>query len=386
MDCQSGNPWEHWIPGVLHKSQIQQLNKCGFIQSNRTGGIDIGLCSIDLSLSNEVFRMTAGSMKPSHKYRYRTILENKGLAERLSPSGSDGSFQMRRGSTYVIKLLEKLDPLIGPVEIHGQATAKSSVGRIDVLARLIVDGMDKYECFDPSLLADTTGEMYIEVTPITFNVRVMPDKSISQLRLFYGPPHEAEISGINLSKTILGPEAEDNSLSVDLTGESIKGELVVAYRTCVPVSDDFIPLWKVEPKPDPHKYWETVGPNTDRRMQIGESKFYILKSMEQLRVPQGVAIYCKANDETLGEMRIHYAGFVHPFFGMDRIDKKRGTPLIFELRGHQLDVNLVHGEKLAILSFYRMSQDCTEDDKREEKRNATYNEQSLELSRLFDAW
>lgn len=29
----------------------------------------------------------------------------------------------------------------------------------------------------------------------------------------------------------------------------------------------------------------------------------------------GVAVYCRPSDETIGEMRIHYAGFVHPGFG-----------------------------------------------------------------------
>ena len=103
---------------------------------------------------------------------------------------------------------------------------------------------------------------------------------------------------------------------------------------------------------------------------------------KRLRVPEGVAIYCKAIDETIGEMRIHYAGFVHPFFGVDRKDGQRGTSLIFEVRGHQVDANIIHAEKLAILTFYRMSKDCTEKDK--PKEDDDYNNQTLKLSGFFD--
>jgi dCTP deaminase len=98
-----------------------------------------------------------------------------------------------------------------------------------------------------------------------------------------------------------------------------------------------------------------------------------------------VAAYCKAIDETIGEMRIHYAGFVHPFFGLDRTDGKRGTPLIFEVRGHDLDVNLIHRERLARLTFYRMSEDATKSGE-DSPQQKEYNNQELKLSGYFGEW
>src|SRR5262249_44191726 len=141
----------------------------------------------------------------------------KELVRQLEPE-SDGAFTLEAKHTYVFKLQQKLGPEIRSSRIHGQATAKSSVGRVDVLARLIVDGMDSYECFDPNGVANGNGHMYVEITPITFSVRVKDGYGLSQLR----------------------------------------------------------------------------------------------------------------------EMRIHYAGFVHPLFGRDRKDGKVGTPLIFEVRGHDV--------------------------------------------------
>jgi dCTP deaminase len=103
-----------------------------------------------------------------------------------------------------------------------------------------------------------------------------------------------------------------------------------------------------------------------------------------------VAVYCRATDETIGEMRIHYAGFVHPFFGRERSDDTIGTPLIFEVRGHDLPVILNNEEKMAQLEFYRMSEDCEPDE--EVKKPVTvegsqdYREQTLQLSKFFADW
>jgi dCTP deaminase len=103
-------------------------------------------------------------------------------------------------------------------------------------------------------------------------------------------------------------------------------------------------------------------------------------------VPAGVAVYGRAIDETIGEMRIHYAGFVHPFFGTKRQDGRIGTPLIFEVRGHDVNVVLKHGEKMAGLIFYRMSEDAKEKTKEETRKKPTFMNQDLTLSNYFAKW
>ena len=108
-------------------------------------------------------------------------------------------------------------------------------------------------------------------------------------------------------------------------------------------SDQPIDLWTKETRPDPSKYWkfwpiDGKKTNGKKRLKITKGDFYILRSMEKIALPSGIAVYCRAMDESFGEMRIHYAGFVHPFFGQDRKDSKQGTPLIFEVRCHNIDV------------------------------------------------
>jgi len=372
-------PWAGWIPGVLSKSQIKELWTKGFIMGS--GVPDLDQSSIDLSLSDEAFKMAKGSVKPPGDYAYNWFIEHEGLGQRIEPPG-DGVFKLDAKETYVFKLNERLNRSLADARFYGQATAKSSVGRVDVLARLIVDGMDSYEGFTPEGLGKLSGDMYLEITPITFSVKVKPGSRLTQLRLFYGDPRDVEMKSKLLFRSVLhGAAQEDGSLSVDLTCEEIRGCQVAAF--CADSSSSqagAIPLWKEEDgKPDPCRYWKFVKSNEKKRLTIEQDKFYLLRSKEKISVPPGIAIYCRASDETIGEMRIHYAGFAHPFFGYERTDGGAGTPLIFEVRGHQVNVTLTDGEKMASLTFYRMSKDG-------EKEESAYQNQSLELSKFFAPW
>ena len=140
-------------------------------------------------------------------------------------------------------------------------------------------------------------------------------------------------------------------------------------------------LWKNDA--EPWKYWDFVPPDKSTRLSLEKSLFYILKSKELIALPKGVAVYCRAIDESIGEMRIHYAGFAHPFFGRSRNDHKIGTPLIFEVRGHDVNVSLQDGETMARLQFYRMSEDANPEDADPE---GPYEEQTLKLSKFFQPW
>jgi dCTP deaminase len=221
--------------------------------------------------------------------------------------------------------------------------------------------------------------MYLEVTPFTFNVKVKAGTSLSQLRLFYSDPEEVVISGKEIFRTVFkNSTAGDGSLSVNLENTNIGGLDVAAFCAHSDQTTETICLWKGDTLADPCKSWKFKMSSSDKRLRIENERFYILRSKEQIRVPPGIAIYCRASDETIGEMRIHYAGFVHPHFGM-RDDEQPGTPLIFEVRGHQVDVNLRHGERMANLILYRMSQDAEPD-------KSDYLKQTLQLSGFFSPW
>ena len=379
----SDSPLKGWLPGVLSDTQVAALRDSGWIEG-LTHNSEIGPSAVDLTLSDEAYVMTSGSVKPFGQSYAHFVLTNQKLAQPLKP-GADGVFTLHKQQTFVFRLKEELGTALrNEKKLYGQATAKSSVGRVDVLARLIVDGMDSYEYFTPDGAQNGCGKMFLEITPITFNVRVRENYSLSQLRLFYGDPRDCEIRGKELYGSVLYGGLQDGCLSVDLTNTNILGKSGCAFRAkqnATPVA-----LWEDDSnkqnKPDPSQFWdllESTDLEAKKCLSIEKEFFYILRSKEEISLPPGVAVYCRAIDETIGEMRIHYAGFVHPRFGYQREDEAHGTPLIFEVRGHDVSVTLTDGEKMARLTFYRLSADST-------PKKSPYDQQILKLSKFFADW
>lgn len=377
----AGNPkktlaMEDWLPGVLSAGQVNQLSREGYLQNVRDEAI--GHSAVDLHLTDEGYCLPEGSVKPFGE-RYLPQLKNQGLVTPLT--AADGVFTLDRQKTYLFPVNERLNLRRPDFEFFGQATAKSSVGRVDVLARLIVDGMSSYEGFSPEAARSGSGEMYVEITPITFDVQVKPDIALTQLRLFKGQPFDFAVPHPSLYGAVLkGSANHDGTLSVDLSPVEIGGLKTSAF---VATRDDVahpIPLWKDDRQPEPWKYWRFVAADERGRLSIKENNFYILRSKERIALPPGIAVYCRASDETIGEMRIHYAGFVHPNFGREHADI--GTPLIFEVRGHNVNVSLRDGETMARLIFYRMSEDAESSG----EPDSPYEGQNLQLSKFFGEW
>jgi len=383
-------PWKEWIPGALNDFQLRELITQGFIEHAEDCKPDYS--SFDLRLGNEGYKMLKGSIKPQGGGYGQFLSSNSAFAAPLS--FDNNTVILAPKNTYVFKLKEKLAMKLDTSKIHGQATAKSSVGRVDVLARLIVDGMHSYEEFDDTMWGRNggsgDGSMFLEVTPLTFNVRVKVGTSLSQLRLFQGKPDHSKIRGKELYEAVLIGEgtSHDERLRVDVTNTRIDGEEVAAY--CAKYENKQpINLWvdkdhngKSLNRPNPRDYWNFEMSDKER-FYVKHPNFYILRSKEKINLPRGVCVYCRAIDETLGEMRIHYAGFVHPYFGYsDKSEHQPGTPLIFEVRGHDVDVVLNNNEPLARLQFYRMSQDCSEEP--DPKMISPYNNQTLRLSQFFE--
>jgi dCTP deaminase len=386
------------IPGVLSDRQVSRLIRKGLVLgvADEEGQIDYS--SFDLTVDNIGYRMISGAIKPfghqqAGSYEYH-ILRDPQYAEKMAVRV--GIYDLEPKQTYVFKLQQKLDAArLRQYKIFGQATAKSSIGRVDVLARLIVDGMNSYEEFTPDGIGNANGDMFLEVTPMTFHVRIKVGFALNQLRLFYGHPTHSEIRGPELYRTVLIQEEDegktpDECLSLDL--ESVKIGGLQASAFCARSSSKSIDLWK-ENDANPLDFWtiETAKvrtPSNIRMLEIKERAFYILRSREKIRLPKNVAVYCRAIDETIGEMRIHYAGFVHPFFGERRPDRQIGTPLIFEVRGHDVNVALTQGERMARLTFYRMSEDCRyrKPTTAKKKKKTKYNQQELQLSAFFKQW
>jgi len=363
-------------PGVLNNEQLKLLADKGIIQNLDTNQIDES--SFDLHLGSTGYEMK-GTTKPIEGRDYEEILDDdKYVKDRLTLKKP---VVLRPGRTYVFKLKEAIYFKNGHY-FRGQATGRSSVGRLDVLTRLIGSHCPSYD----ELPSDFSGVLYLEVTPITFSIMVKQGTALGQLRIFKGNPEDSELTGSVLEyyKDMFSTTTGDNirKLSLDLIPANVgiekggvKASVFLARSNCLKVID----LTKGSNQNRPEDFWvaQVARENT---LEIKPERFYIMKSKERFRLPLDVAVYCQAVSETLGELRIHYAGFVHPGFGLKREDKK-GTPIIFEVRGHNVRTFLRENEKLAEIRFYRMSKPVNK-----KFVKSSYQKQELQLSNYFKSW
>ncbi|MCK4225008.1 MAG: 2'-deoxycytidine 5'-triphosphate deaminase [candidate division Zixibacteria bacterium] len=365
-------------PGILNKEHILSLE--GEVITDLTKET-IGPSAFDLHLSHQGWEMQ-GSIKGSDSTLIEEIGEKYGRRFSI-----EDKKKLEAKKTYVFKLRESLKiPPYG--RLYGKATGRSSIGRLDVLTRLMVDYCSLYDEIEPKE-GFYPGRLYLEVTPITFGIEVQEGASLSQLRLFRGDPELSELKASEIElfgEMILDENRQPKTteklyeLRVDLTPDPKNN--ISAFRAKKD-KDLVVDLTKEEKHYNPKDFWEEVSLNIDSPLKIEPERFHILRSKERFKLPRDIAVYCQAVSETIGELRIHYAGFVHPGFGSTR--PKEGTPIIFEVRGHNVDTFLRDGETLAHIKFYRMSEPCTPDSLEKEKKSE-YEKQELRLSSYFEDW
>ncbi len=337
---------------------------------------DVDLSAFDLHLSQYGWKMR-GSIKASSDTTIDKITGE--YSEEQLPK--KGPWILEKGNTYIFRLREYLK-LPENSKVFGRATGKSSVGRLDVLTRLMVNNCPSFDTIDNDCYK---GSLYLEVTPITFPIKVQEGIALSQLRLFRGAPELSELHDelALFSPMILKENGDPKTDDVrDLTVNLAPNEQGISAFMAESINDNnlVVDLTKGSGKNDPHKFWKPKTPTKNGTLEIEPEKFYILRSKERFRLLQDVAVYCQAISETLGELRIHYAGFVHPGFGLEN-DIKNGTPVIFEVRGHNVATFLRDGETLAHIKFYRMSRSCPGGCLKTKK--SVYDKQDLKLSKYF---
>lgn len=304
-------PWEreYWPPGVMAGTQLKTLISEKYINGVKDIDEACGHSSFDLSLSDEGYLMKKGSIKPNREKMYSDYLNNNNLAKKIS--NKNGIYNLETQKCYVFKLEESIDNKLIDGNFYGQATPKSSIGRTDVIVRLIIDGMSQYDLLKPNEINYITGNMYVEIIPISFKVQVKKGTPLTQLRLFYGTIDEAEIKNEVFTSHLLKNNHSENHLCVDLDNTKIgkKKEHNVCALKAKLNNGNYVKLWGKGKNINYLDYWEPV-PSINDTLNIIPNEFYILRSKERIILPESVAVYCRAMDETLGEMRIHYAGFV----------------------------------------------------------------------------
>ena len=260
---------------------------------------------------------------------------------------------LERGCAYIAPLIEELNL---PADISGKANPKSTTGRLDVFTRLITDFGSEFE----RVPAGYKGKLYTEIVPRTFSIVVEQGARLNQLRLRRGnpPPSDTELERLHEQETLVYTEDESPAdalisnkslwLSVDLTGEV--GSEIIGYkaRRNTPLID----LTKINHY-DPLEFWEPIHRTKSRSLVLDPRDFYILASKERVRIPHSFAAEMVPYDPSVGEFRIHYAGFFDPGFGYGADDIK-GTHAVLEVRSHEVPFLLEDGQVVGRLVFERL--------------------------------
>lgn len=372
--------------GVLNDIQLTEIIKNEYIRNfelkekNDCGYHDIDGSSLELHLSSIGWKV-----KSTAKVNINQTVEEL-INHQLDKEIDVNNDILYQNQIYIIKIKEKIsfDKFNGRFGLYGRVSGKSSIGRLDILTRLIIDYYPKYDEIPPNY----NGNLYIEIIPLSFNIKLKEGLSLNQLRIFIGKPELSRLNDINISQS--APMLYlDNGIPIlseqEILRLNLEPDLNIDIEKHKPIAfcaksnkDNNLTIDLSHKNHKPVDYWDIIDSNNDQELKMTHGSFYILRSLERMFLPNDVAVTCVAYSENLGELRIHYAGFAHPNFGRFRDDNLIGAPLIFEARCHSFDVTIKNEERFAKIEYYNMSLPTN--------LRSGYSDQELKLSNYFEDW
>ena len=156
--------------GVLADHQIRDMIADGGISSDTpiTDG-QIQPASLDLRLGDTAYRVRASFLAG----RQRTVAER--LTDfQMHTIDLTGGAVLEKGCVYVVPLNERLRL---PKGMTAAASAKSSIGRLDLLTRIITDHGVEFDRVPEGY----DGPLYVEICPRSFSVVAQPGQMLNQI-------------------------------------------------------------------------------------------------------------------------------------------------------------------------------------------------------------
>ena len=336
--------------GILPYQAIEALIDRGAVRAETPYAVDqLQPASLDLRLGGSAWRVRA-SFLPGHG---RSVSGRRGdvAMHRLDLTGGA---VLERGCVYIAELQERLEL---PPEVAARANPKSSTGRVDVFVRLLTDGG---EAFD-DVAAGYRGPLFLEIAPQTFSVLVRSGTRLNQLRLKRGHPSPLAVRrvGVDLTGALAGFRARRHAGVVDLDREDGHAP-----------KDFWEPL---EARPNRHGVGELL---------LDPGEFYILASKEAVEIPSDQAAEMTPIDPSVGEFRVHYAGFFDPGFGTEEA-LGAGSRAVLEVRSHETPFLLEDGQTVARLVFEPLTERPS---RLYGFHGSHYQRQGLKLSKHFKVW
>jgi dCTP deaminase len=338
------------VPGTLEATGISLLADAGGVSV--AGGLRPGQiqpASLDLTLDVEAYRMP-GSILPMPGERVRDLVRDLAL-ERIDLSSP---VCLGRDQVYFVLLRERLAL---PSQLEAYANGKSSTGRVDLATRVLADGSPRYD----RIPAGYAGELWLELIPRSFNVVAEAGVSLNQA-IFFAERRVLD-QGQLLARHQQAALLREPDGRPSTTGSLFDGRLVmtadldrdvvgyVAKRTHHPLILTRLGAHR------PDHFFAPLGRPDSGFLCLEQDHFYILATRERVVVPADLACEMVPFDPTAGEFRAHYAGFFDPGWGI--LDgQAKGAPAVLEVRPHQDDLILRHGQPICAMAYERLQQPC----------------------------
>jgi dCTP deaminase len=356
--------------GILPSQAIRELVRGREIQA--ADGIaeeQVQPSSLDLRLGATAYRVNA-SFLPGPRATVRDKIEAFGMHEIDLRDGA----VLEKGCVYIVPLQEHLAL---STRIYGLANPKSSIGRLDVFTRLIIDHTAEFD----RVRGGYEGPLYVEVSPRAFSVVVREGSRLNQLRLRRGS-HSYSDSALRrlheqaglIDKELAGEDLSNGiPLTIDLPSEPPGAPIGYKARPHTGLIDlDRVGHYAVE------DYWEPIFARPKQGLILNPGDFYILASKEAVTVPPDHAAEMVAYDTLVGEFRVHYAGFFDPGFGHA---ESAGTRAVLEVRSHEVPFVLEDGQVVGRLVYERLLD--VPDKLYGQTIGSSYQKQGLQLSKHF---
>ncbi|MCC5915324.1 MAG: 2'-deoxycytidine 5'-triphosphate deaminase [Balneolaceae bacterium] len=358
--------------GILPVQKLKILSEAGILTSEDGFPIEENQFqpnSIDLRLGTRAYRVRS-SFLPEKE----TVQQKIDKLCQYSFSIEDGAV-LEPNCVYIIPLLEKLNlPSVhyssqkklfngngesGPVKLISEenltakANPKSTTGRLDIFTRVITDYTHRFEEIEPGF----SGNLWLEVVPKSFPVKVRTGHRLNQLRIRHGHTtlSDQDLLRVHSSDPLLfgenGEPLDLNSvkvnnglfMSVNLQGDKddILGYKAKKHRDLIDL--DNIDYYAVS------DFWEPIRAGNDDHLILEPEAFYIFASKERCRIPTHLAAEMIAYDTGSGELRTHYAGFFDSGFGGTVEDG--GARAVLEVRSHDVPFLIEHGQTFCSMAF-----------------------------------
>jgi dCTP deaminase len=331
--------------GILPSQSIEALIAGGAIASQSPWAPDqVQPASLDLRLGETCWRVRASFLPGA----------GKPVADRLAQVAmhkldlTDGAV-LERGCVYIAEVQESLAL---PAGVSARGNPKSSTGRVDVFVRLLTETGGVFD----DVPAGYAGKLFIEIAPQTFSVLVRTGTRLNQLRLRQGAPKALRTVsvGVDLTLEMAGFRARRHSGVIDL--DHVGGH-------------------------DPRDFFEPLVPRRGE-LVLDPGEFYILASKEAVEIPIMEAAEMTPIDPSVGEFRVHYAGFFDPGFGTAEAGGL-GSRGVLEVRSHETPFLLEDGQTVARLVYEPLTERPA---RLYGDSGSHYQSQGLKLSKHFSAW